>query len=115
MKHLNNNLYFHMVSIFLSIAVGLSCSTYAGELDFPDEQNAKVSRFKAKGRVLKNELMGQTIPDDEDVEDNIFSGLDEQCGVIDIGNVSNNKPFGQPQKVDVIITGDVINAGNNCK
>ena len=40
----------------------------------------------------------------------------EECGSIAIGNVNTGKRIGfQPREVNVIITGDVINANNNCK
>ncbi len=114
MKTQQGNMAYYLASLCLGLVIGLSQTAYAGELDFDDAQNAKVSRFKAKGRVLQNELMDKSIPDD--VEGDVSSGFEEEkCGVVDIGNVTNDKPFGTPQQVDVIITGDVINAGNNCK
>lgn len=115
MKLFNNKIIFVIISLGLGVGLLASPFTHAGELDFNDEQNAKVSRFKAKGRVLKNKLGGNEIV--ENVEADIESGLEDEskCGVVDIGNVTDSKPFGAPRQVDIIITGDVINAGNKCK
>lgn len=38
------------------------------------------------------------------------------CGNVDIGNfVSNGRGSRAPREINVIITGDVINANNNCR
>jgi len=37
------------------------------------------------------------------------------CGSVDIGNVFAGKPGKNPREVTVIVTGDVINANNQCK
>lgn len=115
MKSVNNKFILTMMSVCLGFGIVISAPAYAGELEFNDEQNAKVSRFKAKGRVLKNKLGGNEIV--ENVEADIESGFEDEskCGVVDIGNVTDSKPFGAPRQVDIIITGDVINAGNKCK
>ena len=48
------------------------------------------------------------------------NGLDgaspAECGSVNIGNViTGGKPGFQPREVTVVITGDVINANNQCK
>ena len=49
----------------------------------------------------------------EAVKKNSSSG---DCGNIDIGNVDTGKKIGfGPRDVTVVITGDVINANNNCQ
>lgn len=83
----------------------------AGELELSDAQNAKLARHKAKERVSKNEAQKDYSIGSED--DNETSD-DEECGTVDIGNVVNNKGFGGPKQIDVIITGDIINANNKC-
>ncbi len=83
----------------------------AGEIELSDAQNAKLARHKARERVSKNEAnKGYEIGDNEDSS----SAEEEDCGTVDIGNVINNKGFGGPKKIDVIITGDIINANNDC-
>lgn len=94
-----------------SLLVGLT-SAHAGNLEMTDEQNAKVSRFKAQERLSKNDLLADGFSEED--EDDFSAFDDDKCGVVDIGNVTGNKGFGAPQKIDVIITGDVINTGNNC-
>jgi hypothetical protein len=37
------------------------------------------------------------------------------CGSLDIGNVFASRSGRTPREVTVIVTGDVINAGNKCK
>ncbi|MGH1543140.1 MAG: hypothetical protein ACRBHB_22170 [Arenicella sp.] len=85
----------------------------AGEIDLSDEVNVKLARIKAKTR--------QTIHTDEkdyikagDKKDKMFDKNNGDCGAVDIGNLSSKKQSFGPKKVDVIIVGDVINAGNKC-
>jgi len=86
-------------------------SVHAGEIELTDMQNAKLSRHKAKERVSRNEAnKGYEIGDNDDSS----SAEEEDCGTVDIGNVVNNKGFGGPKQIDVIITGDIINANNDC-
>lgn len=115
MKTIRNNIISVVLSLLISSLIGITPVAQAGELDFNDEQNAKVSRFKAKGRVVKNRSDGDLFP--EEVEGDDLPGLseDDKCGTVDIGNVTEDRSFGAPRQVDIIITGDVINAGNNCK
>jgi len=87
-------------------------SVQAGEIELTDAQNAKLSRHKARERVSKNEANKSYEIGDND--DDNSSAEDEDCGTVDIGNVINNKGFGGPKKIDVIITGDIINANNDC-
>ncbi len=85
----------------------------AGDLELDDAQNAKLSRYKVKERVMKNEKQEDYVKDEEDSDDVTLNDL--QCGSVNIGNVVNPKGFGGPKEIDVIITGDVINANNKCK
>ncbi len=84
----------------------------AGELELTDAQNAKLARHRAKERVLKNEKQENYLP--EGTPDNNSDDGDDDCGSVDIGNVVNNAGFGGPREIDVIITGDIINANNKC-
>lgn len=84
----------------------------AGELELTDAQNAKLARHRAKERVLKNEKQESYLP--EGTPSNNNDDGDDDCGSVDIGNVVNNAGFGGPREIDVIITGDIINANNKC-
>lgn len=85
---------------------------HAGELDLSDAQNAKLARHKAKERVSKNEAQKDYSVGAEDTGSGELN--EEECGTVDIGNVVNEKGFGGPKQIDVIVTGDIINANNDC-
>ena len=84
---------------------------HAGEIELTDIQNAKLARHRARERVMKNEKQEDYIDDDTPGPSDLNDG---DCGTVDIGNVVNNKGFGGPKEIDVIITGDIINANNDC-
>ena len=107
----------------LTLATGLAAFTFvggpvvvsqavAGELELTDAQNAKLARHRAKERVLKNEKQENYLP--EGTPSNSSDDGNDDCGSVDIGNVVNNAGFGGPREIDVIITGDIINANNKC-
>ena len=83
----------------------------AGELELTDLQNAKLARHRAKERVMKNEKQEDYLPEGTPSNQQEEDG---DCGTVDIGNVVNNAGFGGPREIDVIITGDIINANNKC-
>ena len=51
--------------------------------------------------------------------DMVFNGASagrSSCGNVDIGNIVSTSPgWRGPQQITVVVTGDVVNAGNNCK
>jgi hypothetical protein len=51
--------------------------------------------------------------DDEDKDGEQSNNAD--CGSLSIGNVVQNSRIGGAREVNVIVTGDVINAFNDCK
>ncbi len=79
----------------------------AGVLEFPDEVNAKVARSKAKKRLMKS---GQNDADGGGGSGSSSAG----CGSLEVGNVQTGGRGG-PREVTVIVTGDVVNANNNCR
>ena len=84
---------------------------FGGELDLTDAQNVKLSKQKAKARVEKNRGQESYFElDENDKRD--AENLD--CGSVDIGNVNANHTFVIPRTINLIITGDVINAHNDC-
>ncbi len=114
------NQAFQITAKTIFLAAGLALVTMAppvtpvalaGEIELTDIQNAKLARHKARERVMKNEKQEDYLPEGtprNEQED------DADCGTVDIGNVVNNAGFGGPREIDVIITGDIINANNKC-
>lgn len=95
------------LSILTAATLLLSApDTQAGVLEFPDEVNAKVARSKAKMRRMRSSQ-------DSGGRRSDGSGTAD-CGSVDIGNVQTNGR-GAPREVTVIVTGDVVNANNNCR
>jgi len=93
--------------------VSLVSQALAGEIELNDIQNAKLARHKARERVMRNEKQEDYLDDSSGPGPS--SADDGDCGTVDIGNVVNNKgSFGGPKAIDVIITGDIINANNDC-
>ena len=94
----------------LSSSINLSS---AGNLDMTDEQNVKLARNKAMLRSLKHKDSSDYIG--ASIEERIRRGFDKMgCGSVDIGNVLDHG-IGGPREIDIIITGDIINANNRCK
>ena len=115
MSIINKKSLFLILSVCLVYTLSMLNPSIAnaGELNMTNEQNSKVSRFKARARVVNNKKLNNYFPETEDEE---IAGVDEEkCGTVDIGNVKQNKVFNVPKEIDVIITGDVINTGNKCK
>ena len=78
-----------------------------------DEQNVKLARNKVMLRALK----GRDADDyfETNPSEHVRNGLDSAgCGAVDIGNAAQ-PGFGGPKEINIIITGDVINANNRCK
>ena len=99
-----------VAALFLVSPGTVTNIAHAGELDLSNAQNAKLARHKVRQRVDKNKAQKDYSIDQ--AEDEVADA--EDCGTVDIGNVVNNKGFGGPKKIDVIITGDIINANNKC-
>lgn len=103
---------FNLITLcsLLVLALGVSAPGFsvAGEIELDDDMNAKLARHKSKQRVLQNRN------DDEDNKDGKQSS-NQECGSLGIGNVVQNSRVGGVREVNVIVTGDVINAFNKCK
>lgn len=80
----------------------------AGEEELDDMDNAKLAHHRAKQRMLDSRKSSEER--DRDSRQNSGS-----CGSLNIGNVSNQRGARGPKEVTVIVTGDVINANNNCR
>lgn len=99
---------WNWVVVLLSVCCYFSALSYAGSVYIKDGTNAKLARIKAKQRgrqaQSQNSQPGSENPTDKG-----------GCGSIDIGNVTNERGSRGTREITVIITGDVINANNNCK
>ena len=84
----------------------------AGDIEMTDAQNVKVSKQKAKSRATKNQNQ-RNYADSFGVDDS--EDEESQCGAVDIGNIKTDHSFRVPREIHVIITGDVINANNDCE
>lgn len=98
-----------MQPLLRSLVLGLGLVAlplhYAGavdlDADMEDLTRAKVAKARAKFSVYGSQAGG-----DESAND---------CGSIDIGNVSGTRPGNSPKEIIVVVQGDVINTGNKCK
>ena len=81
----------------------------AEPLDLDPELLSKLALERAKTRTI-NRVAGQQAgglgPDGKSPA---------ECGAVNIGNVITGGKGFQPREVTVVITGDVINANNQCK
>lgn len=97
----------YWIALSLALSFSLPGITQAGEEYLEDDNNAKLARIKAKQRVWEAMDGG-----DEGSGSGAGGG---ECGSLNIGNVQNNGVGGRPREVIVVVTGDVINANNNCR
>lgn len=109
--------YRNRINTLICTSLGLFIVPFnvdAGEIELSDEVNVKLSRIKSKSRQMQH-----TSPEDyissRDKREEMFDNNTSDCGELDIGNIeSSERPSFGPQKVDVIIVGDVINTDNRC-
>lgn len=102
---------------FLCLA-GLALPALAGTPDIPDDINARIARSKSELATSASERARAKL--DDNTSSSSASGitaLDDGCSIA-IGNVfedSNKIGTSARRETTVIITGDIIQAGNNCK
>ena len=74
---------------------------------------AKIAKAKARSHTLNGDSkLGNG---GELVFDGSTDGR-SRCGSVDIGNVTTPGPaWRAPREITVVVTGDVVNAGNSCK
>lgn len=87
-----------------------STQSWAVEDFMEDDDGAKMARLKAKQRYFDAK---------SDRDDNASDRRDKRssaaCGSLNIGNVVNQRGARGPREVNIIVTGDVINANNRCR
>jgi uncharacterized low-complexity protein len=108
------------VAVSLVGAAGLAMAAGAAAHNVETEPSdldpaliAKIAKMKAKSQTLGGD--SKIGPAGEKIIDGSTAGRG-RCGNVDIGNVSSTGPAWQiPREITVVITGDVVNAGNSCK
>lgn len=86
------------------LGLALAASLARAEGDDPPEDPRILAKM-AKAKAKQNQQQAGT-----------GSPNSNNCGGVDIGNINTPQPVGGvPREVTVIVTGDVINAGNKCK
>ena len=96
----------------LLLTTQTSMPVRGGDIELSDQQNAKLARHKAKERVRKNERLSSYVENENKTASD--KNDQDECGTIDIGNITNDSILGSIRSIDLIITGDVINANNHC-
>ena len=101
----------------LVAALAMACTlAFAGPnpepMDIEPELLAKLAHERAKARRLGNKSAGVGKASANADAANPLA----ECGAVNIGNVlTGGRPGFQPREITVVITGDVINANNNCR
>ena len=103
----------------LAWALGAGAAV-GGTADLPDEVNARIARAKSEQAVLASERARSRLQEDGGNDAATGSGikaLDGGCNIA-IGNViqdSKSLTTSARRETTVIVTGDIIQAGNNCR
>lgn len=103
-------------------AAGLALPALAGTPDLPDDINARIARSKSDQAAQASERARAKLDDGDGAAARTGSAgaitqLDNGC-TIAVGNVfEDQKKIGTSarRETTVIITGDIIQAGNNCR
>jgi hypothetical protein len=98
----------------LAMAAGAAARTVDIEpSDLDPALIAKIAKAKAKSHTLNGDSkLGNA---GEFVLDGSTAGR-SSCGNVDIGNITTTGPaWRAPREITVVVTGDVVNAGNSCK
>ena len=94
-----------------SAAVQAAPAAIAEPMEIEPEILSKMALQRAKARN-----MGQTGSARTGAANGAGTPGPFGCGAVNIGNIiGNGRPGFQPREVTVVITGDVINANNQCK
>lgn len=96
-----------------SFCIVLLVAHSAGAVEMDDSINVKVLRVRAMAMRMNSANLAEDLPTTN--EELLLASLKgtTSCGGVEIGNQYVNTSFGGD--LEVIITGDVINAGNTCR
>lgn len=104
----------------LLLLASLSWPASAGTVDLPDDVNARIARAKSDAAASAADRARAKLEDgsgDSGGGPNAATSFGNGC-TIAIGNVvEDKKSFGTSarRETTVIVTGDIIQAGNNCR
>lgn len=95
----------------LAVAIGMALVTPAAAKEYNKPQGPQPEQLAKIQRTLSNtRVLNQLGANDGTRGDVVNTG----CGALEIGNVQSSRP-GQRVNRDIIITGDIINAPQNCR
>lgn len=101
----------------MALVTGVS-AVQAGSADIGDDVNARIARAKSEQAALASERARSKLTDSEPgASDSGVKTLGDGC-TIAIGNVfEDKKKIGTSarRETTVIVTGDIIQTGNNCR
>lgn len=101
----------------VALAAGMSAAQ-AGSADIGDDVNARIARAKSEQAALASERARNKLDNDTaQGPGSSITSLDKGC-TIAIGNVfEDDKKIGTSarRETTVIVTGDIIQTGNNCR
>jgi hypothetical protein len=106
--------------LLLPMALGLSALCHAGTIDIPDDVNARISRAKSEQSAAAAERARRKLDDGAGTSAGTRGGNalgNDGCNIAVGTIVEDNKKIGTSAKREttVIVTGDIIQAGNNCR
>lgn len=107
-------------TLALLLLAGLAGPACAGTVDLPDDINARIARAKSDAAASASDRARAKLDDgssDSGGGTNAATSFGNGC-TIAIGNVvEDKKSFGTSarRETTVIVTGDIIQAGNNCR
>ncbi len=105
--------------ILLWMATAIFTSAVAGTVDIPDDVNARISRAKSEQSALASERARRKLDDGNNQSNNggVTALGNNGCNIAVGTVIEDNKKIGTSAKREttVIVTGDIIQAGNNCR
>lgn len=104
--------------IALWLASAIFNIALAGTVDIPDDVNARISRAKSEQSALASERARRKLDDGDAPTNNGVTAIGNNGCNIAVGTViEDNKKIGTSarRETTVIVTGDIIQAGNNCR
>jgi hypothetical protein len=107
--HLHAAALVALLAVVVALPASAAPKATAEPLDLDPELLSKLALERAKTRNINritNQQAGGLGPDGKSPA---------ECGAVNIGNVITGGKGFQPREVTVVITGDVINANNQCK
>lgn len=105
-------------AIVLWLATATLSAAQAGTVDIPDDVNARISRAKSEQSALASDRARRKLEAGDSISGSGITPLGNNGCNIAVGTViEDNKKIGTSarRETTVIVTGDIIQAGNNCR